>query len=108
MILLIDNYDSFSYNLYQLIGEAYGEGDTELGDYYINVAEQAINERLVSVQPISSRLVLSLGGEYHIGKVSLGLDIHNVLNKKYNQSGMNTGLVPQRGRWILGTIGYEF
>ena len=94
--------------LYQLIGEAYGNGDTELGDYYINVAEQAIDERLVSVLPISSRLVLSLGGEYHIGKVSLGLDIHNVLNKKYNQSGMNTGLVPQRGRWILGTIGYEF
>lgn len=79
-----------------------------MAHYYSDFADKIIEEKLVSSESLPSRFVLNLGGEYRLGKVSLGLDIHNLLNKKYNQSGMNTGLVPQRGRWFLATLGYEF
>ena len=69
--------------------------------------QDILENKLVSSMDIGSRIVFDLGAEYRIGKVSLGVDIHNLLNKKYNQSGMDTGLVPQRGRWVLGTIAFN-
>ena len=96
------------HGLYQLIAESMNAGDFEMAHYYSDFADKIIEEKLVSSESLPSRFVLNLGGEYRLGKVSLGLDIHNLLNKKYNQSGMNTGLVPQRGRWFLATLGYEF
>lgn len=67
-----------------------------------------IQNELVSSQEIDPRIVFDLGAEYRLGKLSFGLDIHNLFNKKYYQSGMDTGLVPQRGLWFLATIGYQF
>ena len=66
-----------------------------------------IQNELVSSQEIDPRIVFDLGAQYRLGKLSFGLDIHNLFNKKYNQSGMDTGLVPQRGRWFLATVGVQ-
>lgn len=51
-----------------------------------------------------ARCILSVGGEYTLGPVTLGLDVHNLLGTRYDRSGMNTNLVPQQGRWLLGSI----
>ena len=67
-----------------------------------------IENHLVSSEDIDPRIVFDLGAEYRLGKLSFGLDIHNLFNKNYFQSGMDTGLVPQRGRWLMGTLGYKF
>ena len=96
------------YGLTDLIKNSYDEYDDITLSEMMEQLADLIDNRLVSSQKIDPRIVFDLGAEYHIGKVSLGLNIHNLLNKKYSQSGMNTGLVPQRGRWFLGTIGYQF
>ena len=52
MILLIDNYDSFSYNLYQLIGSVYP-------DIRVIRNDDCIVEEIEAMQP--SALILSPG-----------------------------------------------
>ncbi len=84
------------------------EGNERLADELFDESVRLIDEELVTSRNVGSRIVFDLGAEYRLGKATFGIDIHNLLNKKYNQSGMNTGLVPQRGRWILATIGYQF
>jgi iron complex outermembrane receptor protein len=101
------SYAAYS-QIYGII-ELYEETDDE--EYKQELALLMIDilqNRLVSSQDLSSRIIFDLGGEYRIGKVSLGLDLHNLFNIKYNQSGMNTGLVPQRGRWFMASLGYQF
>jgi hypothetical protein len=51
---------------------------------------------------------LNVGAEYKIGKLTLGLNVHNLLNTHYNRSGMNTALVPQQGRWWMASASYQF
>lgn len=51
-----------------------------------------------------ARCILNVGGEYTIGPVTLGLNIHNLLGTHYYRSGMNTNLIPQQGRWFMGSI----
>ena len=92
--------------LYDLYSEANGDEQYQY-ELALKMAD-ILETKLVSSLDIDPRIVFDLGAEYRIGKVSLGLDIHNLLNKKYNQSGMDTGLVPQRGRWFMGTVGYKF
>ena len=54
-----------------------------------------------------ARCILNIGGEYTFGPVTVGLDIHNLLDTRYYRSGMNTNLVPQQGLWFLATIGVK-
>jgi iron complex outermembrane receptor protein len=61
--------------------------------------------KIISHQEMPARCILNIGGEYTFGPVTIGLDIHNLLDTRYNRSGMNTGLVPQQGRWFLATLG---
>lgn len=58
---------------------------------------------------MSARIICSVGAEYQIGKrLTLGLNVHNLFNTRYDRSGMNTRLVPQRGRWWMASIAYSF
>ena len=80
------------------------KGDTEGAE----AAENAVLELspyLVMRQEMSARAILNLGGEYMLGPVMFGLNIHNLLNTRYNRSGMNTNLIPQQGCWFLASIG---
>ena len=56
---------------------------------------------------MSPRAIVNLGGEYTLGPVTFGLNIHNLFNTSYNRSGMNTNLIPQQGRWFLANVGFK-
>ena len=90
-----------------LLKQTLYDKDVDYTPQQFDVITDLIENKLVATQHISPRIVLNLGAEYRIGKVTLGLDVHNLLDKSYYQSGMNTGLVPQRGRWLLATAGLE-
>lgn len=54
-----------------------------------------------------ARAIVNLGGEYTLGPVTLGLNIHNLLDTSYSRSGINTNLIPQQGRWFMATVGVK-
>ena len=54
---------------------------------------------------MAARAIVNLGGQYTVGPVTLGLDVHNLLGTRYYRSGMNTNLIPQQGRWFIGSVG---
>ena len=57
---------------------------------------------------IGSRVLFDLGATYQWRNLTFDLDVKNIFNRKYAQSGVSTGLIPQRGRWFLATVGYKF
>jgi iron complex outermembrane receptor protein len=61
-------------------------------------------QKTASHHEIPARCILNVGGEYTLGPVTIGLDIHNLLGTRYNRGGMNTGLIPQQGFWFMGSI----
>ena len=63
--------------------------------------------KITSHNEMPARCILNIGGEYTIGPVTIGLNIHNLLGTDYYRSGMNTNLVPQQGRWFFATIGLK-
>lgn len=58
----------------------------------------------IHIIPVSQRAIFNLGASYDFGIAEVGLNCHNLLNHHYRQSGMSTGLIPQRGRWFMATV----
>ena len=54
-----------------------------------------------------ARVIINLGGEYTLGPVTFGLNIHNLLTTSYDRSGINTNLIPQQGHWLMATVGVK-
>ena len=52
-----------------------------------------------------ARILFNVGADYQLGPVTLGLNIHNLFDTSYERSGMNTNVIPQQGRWFMGTVG---
>jgi iron complex outermembrane receptor protein len=69
--------------------------------------QEAINTSryLVMRKEMPARAIINVGGEYAIGIMTLGLDVHNLLGTHYYRSGMNTNLIPQQGRWLIANVG---
>jgi iron complex outermembrane receptor protein len=63
--------------------------------------------QLYARKDMPARAIFNVGADYKIGHLTLGLNIHNLLNTRYDRSGMNTNLVPQQGRWWQISIGYK-
>ena len=57
---------------------------------------------------IDARILFDIGAKYSLGRVELGLDVKNLFNTNYMQSGMSTRLLPQRGRWFMFDIALKF
>jgi len=84
MILIIDNYDSFTYNLYQLIGEIESEVTVRRNDEVTIEEIQELKPEAIIISPgpgnptnerdfgICSRVITELGGEIPILGVCLG------------------------------------
>ena len=81
MILLIDNYDSFSYNLYQLVGSLYPEIKVVRNDALSVKEIDALNPKAIIVSPgpgrpedagICIETIRELGPKYPILGVCLG------------------------------------
>ena len=57
---------------------------------------------------ISPRIIFNLGLTYQWRNFTLDIDVKNLFNKQYVQSGVSTGLIPQKGRWFMFDIAYKF
>ena len=79
----------------------------------VREAQMAMQETIIYVNQLimhkemPARAIVNIGGEYTLGPVTLGLDIHNLLGTRYNRSGMNSNVIPQQGRWFLASIGVK-
>ena len=91
---------------YKLAVEADNRGDEAAAAELRAKADEEI--RTVSSKgDMPARVIINLGGEYTLGPVTLGFNIHNLLNTSYNRSGINTQLIPQQGRWFMATVGVK-
>ena len=109
----IFNYSIWTYNAEGLIKyvEQYEANPTPELAQQIQIITQNLElmrDRIQKQNDVASRFLWDLGADYTIGKLNLGFNIHNVLNKNYYQSGMSTTVIPQRGRWFMVDIAYKF
>ena len=79
----------------------------EKGSMIAREAALALAPYTIMHKEMSPRAIVNLGGEYTLGPVTFGLNIHNLFNTSYNRSGMNTNLIPQQGRWFLANVGVK-
>ena len=76
---------------------------------YEKAWQQALDDasELVMHKEMPARAILNIGGEYAFGPITIGLNVHNVLGTRYHRSGMNTNIIPQQGRWFLGSLAIQ-
>ena len=112
-LLFESNQTSYNTDLVKLIQatsfiytatEYYNHGDMEKAQEYGLQAIEAM-KHVTMKKDMSARAIVNLGAQYTIGPVTLGLDVHNLLGTHYYRSGMNTNLIPQQGRWFIGSVG---
>ena len=65
-------------------------------------------ESIILENDMKARAIFNIGGEYQLGRLTLGLNVRNLFNTSYNRSGMNTKLIPQKGRWFMFEVAYKF
>jgi len=103
-------YDSrnfvMMYNYVVKAEEAEAAGDMETMEKCVRMIDE-LGSHLNQNIEMPARCIVNLGGEYTLGPVTIGLNIHNLLNTHYERSGFNNNLVPQQGRWFLATVGVK-
>ncbi len=57
---------------------------------------------------VDPRVIFHIGANYTYKNLELGFNIRNLFNTNYYQSGMSTGLIPQKGRWFMFDVAYKF
>jgi len=102
---VIQIFSALRYATYAI--EAMERGNIEEAQEWTALANEA-NERIIYQRDIKASLLCNVGAEYQIGRLTLGANIHNVFNTQRFLSGMNTKLVPQKGRWFMVSVGYHF
>ena len=84
----------------------YMDIDIEKAMEMMKIATQLASE-IIAQKDMPARAILNLGADYTLGRITLGLNVHNVLGTHYYRSGMNTNLIPQQGRWFMGSVGFR-
>ena len=56
---------------------------------------------------IDARAILNIGADYKIGRLTLGLNVRNLLNTRYDRCGIEAPLMPQQGRWWTVSVGFK-
>jgi len=102
---LIELQDQMAY--YELKKEPIPE---ILNNYYWELQEYSFSyyENLYNAKEVPAYLTVDLGANYTWRHLELSLNVKNLFNKKYRLSGASTGLIPQRGRWMLFEVAYKF
>ena len=82
-------------------------------EYYDSAMEWAeelerVKGTLIHQEDMKARAIMNLGAEYKWGNLTLGVNVRNLFNTQYNRSGMNTKLIPQKGRWFMLDVAYKF
>jgi iron complex outermembrane receptor protein len=67
-----------------------------------------LSEKVLMHKSIPSRAIFNIGADYQLGKFTLSLNVRNLFNTYYYRSGMNTNVVPQKGRWFMFEVAYKF
>ena len=67
-----------------------------------------LSDEIYSDKLIDSRAILNIGADYKIGRLTLGLNVRNLLNTRYNRGGMDAPLMQQQGRWWTASVSYKF
>ena len=94
--------------LYELMSELpYIDNDTPEWDIILDKMNDLASHPFTR-KDMPARAIVNLGADYQIGKLTLGLNIHNLFDTRYDRSGMNTNLVPQQGRWWTVGVCYQF
>ncbi len=81
-------------------------GNLNIDDDYWNKLE-LLASKLIMNKRIPSRAIINVGAEYKIDRFTFGINVHNLFDKYYYRSGMNTNIVPQRGRWFMFDVAYK-
>jgi len=84
----------------------YSPGDPEWA-YWLNKVNEAYQNSIYEAN-IDAYFQANIGAEYTWKHLTLGVDIHNLFNTRGYLSGMNTKLVPQKGRWWTVSLAYKF
>ena len=87
--------------------QALEAGNDDEYEWYMQHAQQLLSQ-MIWKGKMNPRCLVNVGAEYQLGKVTLGLNIHNLLDTKFFRSGMNTKLIPQKGRWFMVDAAYKF
>lgn len=114
-VLFEGRQTSYNADLVQLVHAAtalttYERYATEGKQAEAMAAMQAAIDALQGVimqKEMPARAIVNLGGEYTLGPVTLGLNVHNLFGTRYYRSGMNTNIIPQQGRWFLASVGIK-
>jgi iron complex outermembrane receptor protein len=69
---------------------------------------EELEDELSIEKRIDARAILNIGADYKIGRLTLGLNVRNLLNTRYNRGGMDAPLMPQQGRWWTASVSYHF
>ncbi len=93
--------------LYNIFMDLANQNKAEEAEEFYPLLVQA-QERLILETDMKARAIFNVGAEYQMGKVTIGLNVRNLFNTKYDRSGMNTKLIPQKGRWFMFEVAYKF
>ena len=78
----------------------------QIMDELVVAIENAENNAVINKE-YNARFLVNVGANYKWRNLEFGLNVYNLFNKRYWQSGMSTGLIPQRGRWLMFDIAYK-
>ena len=92
------------YSYLQAAEEYLEKEDIDQGIIYTFKAIDAF-QHIIMQKDMPARAIVNLGGQFTVGPVTIGLNINNLFGTRYYRSGMNTNLIPQQGRWFMGSVG---
>ena len=82
------------------------QDDPRFEKAYLRLFE--LQEQYSIEHSIDARAILNIGADYKIGRLTLGLNVRNLLNTRYNRGGMDAPLMPQQGCWWTASVSYHF
>ena len=53
---------------------------------------------------VNPYFIMNMGANYTIDRFEFSFNVNNLLNRSYSISGACTGLIPQQGRWFMGSV----
>ena len=105
-VMKLAHYYTLTNEIPPLFYDEEEEADYDYSDLYEEIEQ--IKKEVIVKKDMPARAIVNVGADYKIGKLTLGLNIHNLFNTRYDRSGMNTALVPQQGRWWTASVSYQF
>jgi iron complex outermembrane receptor protein len=65
-------------------------------------------QKMSVTKDVPARVLFDVGATYKWRNFTFEFNVKNLFNKNYRQGGLSTGLVPQRGRWMMFDVAYKF